>query len=141
MADVTAKFRLVFDGEPVNGFYCHRCVLARKEPPKPCRLLYVWWAGMGEDEPPLQLVLMGVGDQTMPAQRPSSAGRAAGQELAGRMTEKMVSTIKGQQERIGTRIRVTGDKARDLWAALCEQGTGTSQGRQPPPGVPRSSTG
>ena len=141
MADVTAKFWLVFDGEPVNGFYCHRCALARKEPPKPCRLLYVWWAGMGEDEPPLQLVLMGVGDQTMPAQRPSSAGRAAGQELAGRMTEKMVSTIKGQQERIGTRIRVTGDKARDLWAALCKQGTGTNQGNQPPPGVPRSSAG
>ena len=141
VADVTAKFQLVFKGEPTNGFYCHRCAAERKTPPKPCRLLYVWWAEMGEAEPPLQLVLMDVGAHTIPDQQPSSAGRSAGQALEGRMTSKRVNAIKGQQQRHGTRIRVTGEQARALWKSLCEQGAGRSQGSQLPPGVPRSSNG
>ena len=105
---------------------------------------------------PLQLVLMGVGDQQLP-EGPGSAGPAGavapcsasapGQELAGSISHMEVR--RGADEELVTRIRVTGEKARSLWEALCRaagqhpgsaavQHPGSAAG--PGPGAPRSST-
>ena len=132
-ADVTAKFQLRHEGKVVNGFYCDRCSRQpRRHPPPPCRLLYVWWAGMPPQLPPLQIVLMDIGDQQLDKGSSSADPVPLLDELQGRMVS---DELKAGEEKV-TRIRMTGEKAKALWQFLCKLGS-----RPVAPGAPRSSTG
>ena len=107
-AAVTEKYNLQQGGHSPSSFFCVRCGTKLTDDDAGQRLVYVWWEGMGDQEP-LQLVLEA---------RHESAGSSSSDQAVD-IQEALLSTDTSDGVSIH-RWRIKGASSRKIWDGLWE---------------------